>query len=45
MTDVPYPRQNFWVRCTYFLGDVRDDTGPFTLLPGTHLQTMPARRR
>ena len=37
MTDVPYPRQNFWVRCTYFLSDVRDDTGPFTLLPGTHL--------
>lgn len=38
MTDVPYPRQNFWVRCTYFLSDVRDDTGPFTLLPGTHLK-------
>ena len=37
MTDVPYPRQNFWVRCTYFLSDIRDDTGPFTLLPGTHL--------
>lgn len=38
MADVPYPRQNFWVRCTYFLSDVRDDTGPFTLLPGTHLK-------
>lgn len=38
MTDVPYPRQNFWVRCTYFLSDVREETGPFTLLPGTHLK-------
>ena len=37
MADVPYPHQNFWIRCTYFLGDVRDETGPFTLLPGTHL--------
>ncbi|BDI32014.1 hypothetical protein CCAX7_40650 [Capsulimonas corticalis] len=36
MTDIPYPRQNFWLRCTYFLSDVREDTGPFTLLPGTH---------
>ncbi len=38
MADVPYPRQNFWVRCTYFLSDVKDDTGPFTLLPSTHLE-------
>ena len=37
MQDVPFPRQNFWIRCTYFLGDVEEDTGPFTLLPGTHL--------
>jgi hypothetical protein len=37
MGDVPYPRQNFWVRCTYFLSDVKEDTGPFTLLPGSHL--------
>ncbi len=36
MTNVPLPRQNFWVRATYFLGDVHDDTGPFTLLSGTH---------
>ena len=36
MTDVPYPRQNFWVRCTYFLSDVTPTSGPFTLLPGTH---------
>ena len=36
MADTPYPHQNFWVRCTYFLSDVKDDTGPFTLLPGTH---------
>lgn len=37
MTNVTYPRQNFWVRCTYFLGDVTEDMGPFTLLPGSHL--------
>jgi ectoine hydroxylase len=37
MVDVPYPRQNFWVRCTYFLSDVTPEMGPFTLLPGTHL--------
>jgi ectoine hydroxylase len=36
MVNVPYPRQNFWVRCTYFLSDVTDEMGPFTLLPGTH---------
>ncbi len=38
MVNVPYPRQNFWVRCTFFIGDVNEDTGPFTLLPGTHLK-------
>ncbi len=38
ITDVPYPHQNFWLRCTYFLSDVKEDTGPFTLLPGTHLK-------
>jgi hypothetical protein len=37
MVDVPYPRQNFWVRCTYFLSDVTEEMGPFTLLPGSHL--------
>lgn len=37
MVNVPYPRQNFWVRCTYFLSDVTEENGPFTLLPGTHL--------
>src|SRR5688500_11316789 len=36
MVDVPYPRQNFWVRCTFFLSDVTEEMGPFTLLPGTH---------
>lgn len=38
MVNVPYPRQNFWVRCTYFLSDVTQNNGPFTLLPGTHLR-------
>jgi hypothetical protein len=37
MVNVPYPRQNFWVRCTYFIGEVSPEMGPFTLLPGTHL--------
>jgi hypothetical protein len=37
MTAVPYPRQNYWIRCTYFISDVKEDTGPFTLLPGSHL--------
>jgi hypothetical protein len=41
MTNVPFPRQNYWVRCTYFLSDVREDTGPFTLLPGSHMRTQP----
>lgn len=41
MTNVPLPRQNFWIRATYFLGDVGDDTGPFTLLPGTHTRHDP----
>ncbi len=36
MVNVPYPRQNHWVRCTYFLSDVTENTGPFTLLPGSH---------
>ena len=36
MMDCPYPRQNFWIRCTYFLNEVTDASGPFTLLPGTH---------
>ena len=37
MPSIPYPRQIFWLRCTYFLSDVTDDSGPFTLLPGSHL--------
>ena len=41
MTGVPLPRQNFWVRCTFFLGDVTADMGPFTLLPGTHKSPTP----
>ena len=36
MQDVPYPRQNRWIRCTFLLSDVNDDQGPFTLLPGSH---------
>ena len=36
MVNVPYPRQNFWIRCTYFIRDVTEDMGPFTLLPGSH---------
>lgn len=36
MTNVPYPRQNFWLRCTYFITPVAADGGPFTLLPGSH---------
>ncbi|MBA3687113.1 MAG: phytanoyl-CoA dioxygenase family protein [Planctomycetes bacterium] len=36
MVDVPYPRQNFWVRATYFLDDIDEDTAPMALLPGTH---------
>jgi hypothetical protein len=36
MVDVPYPRQNFWIRCTYFLSEVTEQMGPFTLLPGSH---------
>lgn len=37
MINVPYPRQNFWIRATYFLTDVTEEMGPFTLIPGTHL--------
>jgi len=36
MTNVPYPRQNYWLRTTYFIGDVTEKGGPFTLLPGSH---------
>jgi ectoine hydroxylase len=36
MATVAPPRPNFWIRCTYFLSDVNEDTGPFTLLPGSH---------
>ncbi|MCX5660167.1 MAG: phytanoyl-CoA dioxygenase family protein [Planctomycetota bacterium] len=38
MVNVPYPRQNFWLRCTYFIAPVAADGGPFTLLPGSHLR-------
>ena len=41
MVDVPYPRQNSWVRCTYLIEDVAEDMGPFTLLPGTHRSDGP----
>jgi ectoine hydroxylase-related dioxygenase (phytanoyl-CoA dioxygenase family) len=33
-----YPRQVFWVRCVYMIGDVTEDMGPFTLVPRTHLR-------
>lgn len=36
MPDLPYPLPNSWIRCTYLIDDVDEDTGPFTLLPGTH---------
>ena len=36
MVNVPYPRQNFWIRCTYFIRDITEEMGPFTLLPGSH---------
>ena len=38
---VPYPRQFHWVRCAYFLEDITEDMGPFTLLPGSHRATHP----
>ncbi|GAB4457118.1 MAG: hypothetical protein OHK0029_16300 [Armatimonadaceae bacterium] len=41
MSGVPYPRQNFFVRCVFFMDDVTDDMGPFTLIPGTHRKTEP----
>src|SRR5687768_424274 len=41
MADVPYPRQNWWVRCTYFIDDVEEGMAPFTLLPGSHLYGGP----
>ncbi len=41
LVDVPYPRQNFWVRATWFMDDVDADTGPMTALPGTHRETRP----
>ena len=40
-TNVSCPRPNFWVRCTYFIGDVTPDGGPFTLLPGSHKRDHP----
>src|SRR6185503_11135841 len=41
MRDVPYPLHNFWIRCTYFIEDVTEDMGPFTLLPRSHLSAGP----
>ncbi len=41
MADVPYPRQNRWIRCTFMLSDVDDNMGPFTLLPGSHRADRP----
>lgn len=40
MRNIPYPRQNFWVRATYFISDVTAEMGPFTLLPGSHRATQ-----
>ncbi|MCJ8329098.1 MAG: phytanoyl-CoA dioxygenase family protein [Lentisphaeria bacterium] len=36
MKDMAYPLPNFWVRCTFFVDDITQDMGPFTLLPGSH---------
>jgi len=41
MVNVPYPRQNFWARCSFFLSDVKENGGAFTLLPGSHLSDGP----
>jgi len=41
MPNLPYPRQVFWIRCVFFIGDVTEDCGPFTLIPGTHLADGP----
>ena len=41
MKSAPLPRQNFWIRATYFIGDVNADGGPFTLLPGSHNRAEP----
>jgi len=41
MPDVPYPRHNRWIRCTFLLSDVTEETGPFTLLPGSHRADRP----
>ena len=41
MVDVPHPRQNFWVRATWLLDDVDADTGPMTVLPGSHREPHP----
>lgn len=36
MVDTPYPRQNHWLRCTWFVRDCAADQGAFTLIPGSH---------
>ena len=36
MPDLSYPLPNAWIRCSYLIDDVDEDTGPFTLLPGSH---------
>ncbi len=41
MVDVPYPRQNFWVRATWFLDDVTPQRSPIAVLPGSHRATGP----
>ena len=41
MVDVPHPRNNFWVRATWLLDDVDADTGPMTVLPGSHREARP----
>jgi hypothetical protein len=41
MESIPPPRQSFFVRCVYFMSDITEDMGPFTLIPGTHCRDEP----
>jgi len=41
MPGLDYPRQINWLRCAYFVDDITDDMGPFTLLPGSHRAAHP----
>jgi ectoine hydroxylase len=40
-----YPRQVYWLRCVYMIGDVTEDMGPFTLIPRTHFKDPSELRR